>query len=195
MDFKDYIIGAEKTFSFRIKTLFPLDDAAMDLLEKALQKYRPTSISKPTKMMYQTNPLGFTGVAAAEVYMFDTILTVPVTATLLQFDLRAILGLNKDDGTIKAFSAQTDELEVTAEPQEKAKVALLTNEHYEEIEEADFNDYYGADYNKKFLEYVKKVDAERAAKARRGNLDPAHPITKWSDQPKGTPSVGDTEQK
>jgi hypothetical protein len=197
MKFKDYIANLEKVFKFQIKTLFPLDDDSMDLLEKALQKYRPQSVSAPKKTMFQTNPLGFTGVKCAEVFIIDVELTVPTTALMLQHDLREILHMHKDAKELKVFGEHSEELDeemnLTAETdEEKEKVCLMNNINYEEIKDEKFEDYYGDDYNKKFLEYVSKVEKERAAAKGRGNVDAKHPITKWEKQPK--PSADDTEQ-
>lgn len=199
MSFKKYLADTRKVFKFRIKALFPLEDACMDVLEKALQKYRPDSISSPIKTMYQTNPLGFTGAKNSEVWMTDVELTVPVTPTLLEYDLRTILGLHKDDEHLKVFGETQEELEKTAEPIDSESeagepCALLTDDHYEEVEEARFEDYYGGDYNTKFLEVLKKVEEERKTAAKAGNVDAAHPITKWASQPKAEPKDSDTEQ-
>jgi hypothetical protein len=200
MNFKHYLADVEKkTFKFQIKTLFPLTDEVMDLLEKALQKYRPAAMSKPKKTMMHSNPLGFTGVKMAEVFMFDVELTVPVTPLILQYDLRDILHLHKDAKELKVFGHGSEELgeEMTiGEDEEADKSALLTNENYEEVEEAKFEDNFGDSYNEKFLSYLKKVEAERAAATGRGaKVDSNHPITKWSDQPEGDVSDADTEQK
>ncbi len=194
MDFKKYLSATEKVFKFRIKTLFPLVEETMDLLEKALQKYRPVSITDPVKTMYQTNPLGFTGVKSGEVYITDVEITIPTTATLLQFDLRGILGLNKDDNRLMVFDDHAPEENIDNEPyhtvetDDRGKVtkkgALLNNEKFEEVTEASFDDYYGAEYNKKFLAYLKEVEAERKEKTKAGNLDAKHPITRWEKQPK-----------
>lgn len=197
MNFKQYLANVEKVFKFRIKTLFPLADETMDLLEKALLKYRPKSITDPVKTMYQTNPLGFTGVKCAEVFMTDVELTVPVTSELLQFDLRTILGLGKFDESLKVFS-EFDPVEAEKEKHEgedEKKPALLTQENFEEAEEAKFEDYYGADYNTKFLAYLKQVEQERKEKVKAGPVDAKHPITRWEKQPKLEPKASDTEPK
>lgn len=194
MNFKQYVANAEKVYKFRIKTLFPLEEEVMDLLEKALLKYRPKSITDPIKTMYQTNPLGFTGVKCAEVFMTDVELTVPVTSELLQFDLRTILGLGKFDEALKVFS-EFDPIESEEEKTDEKKPALLTQENYEEVEEAKFEDYYGGDYNSKFLAYIKEVEAERKVKAKAGPVDAKNPITRWESLPKLEPKKEDTEPK
>jgi hypothetical protein len=176
MNFKNYLSATEKVFGFRIKTLFPLEEAMMDLLEKALQKYRPTSITDPVKTMYQTNPLGFTGVKCGEVYMVDVEVTVPVTPDLLQYDLRSILGLGKLDERLKVFSEhdpveiENNKIHEEEEKEDAPKEALLTTPYSTETE-AKFEDYFGTDYNKKFLEYLKEVEAARKEKAKAGPKD------------------------
>lgn len=200
MNLRDYIANVEKTFKFQIKTLFPLEAPQMDLLEKALQKYRPSSISKPKKTMFQSNPLGFTGVKNSEVYIVNVELTVPVTELMLQFDLREVLHLGKDSKELMVFSEVGSELAETSEPMsdedadKKDKTALLSNDHYEEVEEASFDDNFGAAYNEKFLSYLKKVESERKVARRQGEVDAKHPITKWANQPKAEPSASDYTQ-
>ena len=199
MDFKQYLANAEKTFKFQIKTLFPLDNAVMDLLEKALQKYRPVSVSKPKKTMFHSNPLGFTGVKCAEVFIFDVELSVPVTATILEFDLHEILHLGKDSELLKVFGEHSSDLGASMEPlgsEDEKHAALLTNENYEEVEEAKFEDHFGDAYNARFKAYLKKVEGERAKEKGRGaKIDAKHPLTTWANQPDATPKDSDTEQK
>lgn len=200
MSLKQYLANVEKTFKFRIKTLFPLVDETMDLLEKALLKYRPKSITDPVKTMYQTNPLGFTGVKYGEVFMTDVELTVPVTAHILELDLRSMLGLGSSDANLRVFSendlAQQGIADAEKEEEDsEKKPALLTQEHFEEVEEAVFTDFYGDDYNKKFTAYLKQVEIERKEKAKAGPVDSLHPITRWEKQPKLEPKAEDTEPK
>lgn len=202
MNFRDYIANAEKTFKFQIKTLFPLGEDEMDLLEKALFKYRPVSVSKPKKTMFQSNPLGFTGAKNSEVFIVNVELTVPVTPLILQHDLRDQLHLHKDAKELKVFGEHSEELGEQMEPlgsgEEEAETtpALLTQEAYEEVEEAKFEDNFGDAYNAKFTAYLKKVEAERKKASGRGaEVDAKHPITKWADQPKAEPKDSDTEQK
>lgn len=201
MKFRDYIANAEKTYKFQIKTLFPLGEAEMDLLEKALFKYRPAAISKAKKTMFQSNPLGFTGSKNSEVFIVNVELTVPVTPLILQHDLRDQLHLHKDAKELKVFGEHSEELAVEMEPlgsgeeDAEATPALLTNENYEEVEEAKFEDSFGDAYNVKFLAYLKKVEDERKKERKAGDVDAKHPITKWADQPKAEPKDSDTEQK
>lgn len=177
MNFKNYLSATEKVFKFRIKALFPLSEDTMDLLEKALQKYRPISITDPVKAMYQTNPLGFTGAKFGEVYMLDVELTLPCIPYLLEYDLRTMLGLHKDDDTLKVFS-EHDPVEIEAEKmhedeehKDEPKEALLNQDEYSNKDQADFSDYFGNDYNKKFLEYLKEVETARKEKAKAGPVE------------------------
>lgn len=199
MNFKQYLLNAEKVFTFRIKTLFPLEDQVMDLLEKALQKYRPKSITDPVKTILQTNPLGFTGVSQAEVFMTDVELTVPTTSALLEFDLRTMLGLGKANESLRVFSdldpaekAVADAEE--AEKDQKETGPLLHNENYEEVEQAKFDDYFGGDYNARFLAVLKKAEEERKAKTKAGPTDPLNAHVRHADLPKSEPKEGSSSK-
>lgn len=181
MSFKEIYESMQKTYSFRIKSVCRLADEEMDVIERVIDKYRPSKISKLEKMMFQTSPLGFTGVQNVEVYYLDVELTVPAHAPTLAYDLRTAFGLAPNSPLIQVQGEDEDANEDNEEQIENNdKHALLTdptNSEYEVNKEESFGD----SYNKSFLAYVKKVEEERSAGM---NVDAPHPITKWEDQPK-----------
>ena len=93
MNLKEYLLRVEKSKKYRIKSIVEIGDDQMDVIEKVLIKYRPKTVARPKKLMYQTNPLGFTGVKNAEMYIIDIELTVPVAPQALEFELEERLGL------------------------------------------------------------------------------------------------------
>ncbi len=191
MSFKNYYEQVQQTFDFRIKSVGRIGDEEMDKMELVLDKYRPSKIGKPKKMMFQTTPLGFTGVKNVEVWFFDVTLTVPAHAPTLANDLRTTFGLSGNSGLIQvsdphADDAAADAAEEAAEDAEKPKEALLLDPDYKEAEDVDADEHFGDAYNKKFLSYVKEVEEKRELNKQ---VDAPHPITKWAEQPKDATKV------
>lgn len=190
MNFKNYYETVQKTFKFRIKSSYKLDDDSMDVIETVLDKYRPIKITKPKKMMFQTDPLGFTGIKNVEIYFFDIELTVPAASAILENDIRTSFGLSPDCDYIQVFSEHGDPMEEEEEDLDAAADvekagALLTQPEYPEADPVDSAEYFGDAYNKTFLAYVKEVEAKRDLNKK---IDAPHPITKWDKQPVGTSS-------
>lgn len=196
----DYLSDVEKTFKFRIKSIYEIDDDAMNVIEHALMKYRPSDISRPKKLMFQTVPLGFSGAKNVELFIVDVTTTVPVASIVMQSVLRNAFGLQEGDGAIQvigehdqfAANGQMDDEPVKEEDETaEDKTALLLDPEYKEAADINADDYFGDNYNKKFLSYVNKVAAEHISKKK---VDAPHPITKWESQPKPemSPNFNDT---
>jgi hypothetical protein len=194
MNFKNYYEKVQKTFKFRIKAVYKLDDESMDVIEKVLDKYRPSKVGQPKKMMFQTQPLGFVGAKNVELYFIDVELTVPANPAVLEYDLRSAFHISTQSDIIQVFPEHGDpmeEAEEAAEEQHEAEetTALLNQPDYPEAAEVDPNDHFGDAYNKRFLEYVKEVEKKRDLNKK---IDAPHPITKWEKQP--DPNSGDPKQ-
>lgn len=182
--FKEFYESIQRTYKFRIKSINRIDDDEMDVIERVIDKYRPSKISKVEKMMFQTMPLGFTGVHNAEVYYLDIELTVPAHAPTLAYDLRLAFGFYPNSPIIQVTGEDDDagaDHEEHIEKTAGASGALLTDPTNSEVETPDPKESFGDAYNRSFLEYIKKVEAEREIDV---PVDAPHPITKWEDQPK-----------
>jgi len=189
MSFKNYYESVQQTFNFRIKTIYALDDEGMDVIERVLEKYRPTKTTRPKKMMFQTHPLGFTGVKNVEVYFIDVELSVPATSAILNYDLRTAFGLHQDSEIITVCGENDDPIADQEEAREelaKDETPLLCQPNYEEIEQPNPEESFGDAYNKSFLAYVRKVEAERELNKK---VDAPHPITNWEKQPDPTADI------
>ena len=93
MNFKTYLDQVEKVYSYRIKTVAPLDDLALDRIERLIQKYDPIEMSAVKKTIHQRQPLDFIGIQNAEVYIVDIVLGLPVSSYILQQELKYVLNL------------------------------------------------------------------------------------------------------
>lgn len=191
MNFKNYYESMLRTFNFRIKSVGRLGDEEMDVIERVLDKYRPSKISQPKKMMFQTFPLGFAGVQNAEIYFTDIELTVPARSATLAYDLRQAFGLSGDSALIQVEGENDDAGEDNEDAIENNHTdePLLTQPDYPEAPKVDPEKHFGDAYNKSFLSYVRKVEEERALNA---PVDAPHPISKWAQQPSDPNSDIDT---
>ena len=171
MDFKNYVTAAEKQYRLRLKTVVVLDDDAMDAIEIAVAKYLPLELSSPKKTIMQTNPLGFTGIPAAEIYIVDMVFGLPVSADTIRNDVRMAL---KAPDTYVIVRYPNDAVEIEGErvyaaaeieASRKAKgqrygAILDTGVEFPEYEEPTA-ELFGDAYNATFLSYVNKVQKER----------------------------------
>lgn len=169
MNLKDYLNTVEKTYKFRVKSVFAIDDEQMDIIERVLHKYRPNEIGRPKKMMFQTTPLGFTGLKNVEVHYIDVVLTVPAVADILENDLREQLGLKSDHEGLVVMAENDPRMVVDAEPK-KVESKLLDPE-YKDAEEVKADEVSGDKYNKGLLKYFQKVADEREHNPGRVEVD------------------------
>jgi hypothetical protein len=184
MNFKEYYEAVQKTYKFRIKTIYEIDEDTMDVIETVINKYRPTDISRPKKMMFQTQPLGFTGVKNVEIHFVDVVLSVPATEYVLACDLRQSFGLDIASDLIQVSGDEEEPVE------EKEPTSLLLDPTMSEAPAVNAEEHFGDEYNKSFLAYVAKVEAEREHKKQ---IDAPHPITKWGQQPDPTADLDTTD--
>lgn len=202
MSLRQYIANAEKTYSYRIKTVVELNDDLMGRIERIILKYQPIDMSSPRKTMMQKTPLDFPTVPVAEVHMVDVELGLPASSAQLQMELVKALGLPEKFLVVRGdndpIEAQNNAIEAKIEMDEAnkdaEKGALLDLPNYEEAD-APGAALYGDDYNKRFLGYLNKVDTERREAMK---VDAPNSPFKWLDMPKNEieadsgPSVGET---
>jgi hypothetical protein len=191
MSFKQYIAETERSYNYRLKTIALLDDHAMDRIERIVMKYQPLDISRPRKTMMQKNPLDFTNIDAAEVWIVDFTLGLPASGYVLGEEIRHSLGLPEKHVIVRGAN---DPTEVESERilageeigEEAAKLGLkpsglLTDPTYSEVTPVE--NLYGKVHNEKFLDYLRTVQKEREEKSK---VEPESPLFKWMDMPKQT---------
>ncbi|RYD62543.1 MAG: hypothetical protein EOP83_14325 [Verrucomicrobiaceae bacterium] len=189
MNLRQYIANAEKTYSYRIKTVVPLSDDAMGRIERVILKYQPVDLSAPRKTMMQKNPLDFPTVGVAEVHIVDAEFGLPASPAQLQMELVKALGIPEKFLVVRGdndpMEHQSEEIVAKAEMDEAEKDAkpgsLLELPEYEEAEPVEGKDLYGDDYNKRFLGYLKTVADERREQTK---VDSPNAPFKWLDMPK-----------
>lgn len=194
MNFLDYYEAELTKKTFRIKAAGRLGDDELDVIERVLSKYRPDSISTPKKMIFQTFPLGFTGVKNVEVWYVDAVLTVPAHAPILEYDLKQAFGLVTSSPLLKVEVEGENPIEHQEETLSQEHDALLLDNEYSEAEDINPNDLVGEEYKSKLLDYIQDIENDRDYKK---EIDAPHPITKWAKQPKAelSPNYNDLLDK
>jgi len=169
MSIQTYIAEAEATrrYSFRLKTVVPMDDAAVGAVERTLAKYMPHSVSRAKKTPIQAEPLDFRGIQNAEVWIIDFVLCMPGSAYVLQQDIRNALNIpdkyiiirnvmepgeqeSRKIAALAEIDAEAEKLGLRAAP-------LLGDEESDDAK----NELYGDAYNRGFLGFLRKVQTER----------------------------------
>jgi len=189
MSLKQYIAETERTYTYRLKTIVPLDDYAMDRIERICMKYQPLDISRPRKTLLQKNPLDFTNIDAGEVWIVDLEFGLPASGYVLGQEVRHALGVPENHVIVRGSNdpteVESERLNAADEIGEEAKEkglkpsGLLTDPTYSEVTPAA--DLYGKVHNEKFLDYLRTVQKEREEKSK---VDAPNPLFKWMDMPK-----------
>ena len=171
--FQDYISANHREYHIRIKTVSPLDDEAMEYIERVLQKYVPIDITAPIKTIMQKHPLDFQDIRNAEVWIVDVVTELPASAYVLQQELKLALALPEKYIVVRAandpLEVETQRINANAEIDMEAMEQglspasrLSTHESYDDDELAELDQpAYGDEYNKRFLEVLAQVAEER----------------------------------
>lgn len=170
MELKQYISESEKQYRLRLKTIVPLDDSVMDKIENYLTRYRPLSVSRPSKTIMQRVPLDFPNVPAAEVYIVDMAFSLPAAPHVVRADLRKLLDAPENFVFVRNVNEpgeiETERLNAIADIEAEAErrgltlASLLDDDEYSEADH-EHQGLYGTDYNEALLNYLSTVEQER----------------------------------
>lgn len=174
MQFHQYLTEAEKQYHLRLKTVVPLDDAAMDRIEMAVAKYLPVFISRAKKTIIQRQPMEFPNIQNAEIYYVDMTLMLPAAPPVIRDDIRKALSApdeyvfvrnqrSQGELEIERINAFAD-IEAEAVARGLNPAAVLNDPDFNEAETTDNAALYGNAYNAAFLGYLGTVQKERATK-------------------------------
>ena len=175
MRLQQYLAESEKQYHLRLKTIVPLDDAAMDRIEMSVAKYLPLSIAPAKKTILQRQPLEFPDIQNAEVYIVDMVFGMPAAPHVIRDDVRKALNV-PDNQIFVRNQHEPNELEMAqlnaiAEIETEAAikglqpVATLQDQDYNEADSAFHADQFGNAYNAAFLSYLRTVQQERQTQA------------------------------
>lgn len=190
MKIKNYILESEKQYRLRLKTVVPLDDEAMDAVELAVMKYQPLEISRPRKTILQANPMDFTNVLAAEVYIVDMVFALPVSSNVMREDIRKALNapevfvvVRYDNEAPEIEGERKDAMNKLETERNKKGLeysALLdTGNSYPEFTPPKVEDFFGDEYNGRLTAYLAQVRKERE----KSQFKAANAPFSWMDIP------------
>lgn len=181
MQFKDFLTESfQKEYAFRVKFAADCNNEHLDSIEKCLQKYNVMSVAPWKRTPIQENPVEFVrakGIkCVSEVCSTDIVLKYPANPRILEVWLGVNLGIDCDRvlvyGVNEPRRLEADNAQERTEynldrDADMEKAALATSEdgfeHYEmQNEDLDFA-VFGEDYNKKFLDELQKIKAEKGA--------------------------------
>lgn len=172
--FIEHLLESDREYKYRIKTVIEFDDEAMERLERLVQKYELRDMFAPKKTIIQDHPLDFPDVNHSSVMIIDIITGVPVSAYILQQEIRENLQIPEKYIIVRS---ENDPLEVEtarmlaikdmkdeAEKKGLERDALLStsNVYPEDVDSVPGEEVFGDVYNKRFLDTLAQISATRS---------------------------------
>jgi hypothetical protein len=154
-NFYQYLAESTREFSYKIRTVFPLDEVAMLKVNRILARYSPISIIQNRTLLH-TDPVDFPSVAMAEVYILDILTAIPASSMILQDELRGALNIPAEYIVVRGINEPL-ELEVELMNSPLPDSPLLGTDYPASDEPQAFGD----EYNQRLLDYLAKVAATR----------------------------------
>lgn len=181
--FKEYLTESKKTYSFRVKVAGDVTEEQEGHLKSMLDRFSVAEFKKVGKTPIQSLPLDFPQVKNCEVSIYEVTLDYPTTSFELTEYIANNLQVSKQRLIVRSPNEPLEEYQAAKEAREGA---LLDDPNYSEAQNANFDDYYGAKYNTKFL---KDLDATlKEQQKARGEERPSgeHAVL---EEPKSSQSV------
>lgn len=164
----------KKEYAYRVKFAHDCTNEHMDQLENCLQKYSLVSVAPFKRTPIQENPVEFVrakGVKCiSEVCSTDIVLKYPANPRILEVWLAVNTGVNVDrvlcydikDPRLAQSEQAAERLVDDVDREVDMEDALLAEDEYAD-ETVEHDDFYGEGYNKKFLDELAKIKAEKGA--------------------------------
>lgn len=157
--FKKYLAESYKEYNYRIKSILPLTDQAMDMIESVLRKYDLKDITNPRKTPLQEHPLEFYNERNKEVYIVDVTLGMPMSSYVLHAELKEALNTYESSIVVRS---ENDPIEIQTQMEKEKEgkeyeTKLSTESDYHDSEQIKEEPAYGDDYNQKFLSRIAKA--------------------------------------
>lgn len=181
--FKQRLLEAHREFHYRLKTVVDLTDERMEDVERLLHRYHLVKMGAIHKLDGDLDTLEFSDVENADISYLDFVIGVPVSAYILQQEMRSILNVpekfvvvRSDNEAVEVDSARIQLLQtldkVAAEAGHyRAGSLLSTDREYLEQEQPLVKDAFGDTYNKRFLNLLSKVSSTRAPETYQAHSD------------------------
>jgi len=179
MELKDHLTESfSKEYGYRVKIAADCGAEQMDALESCLQKYNLVSAAPWKRTPIEENPMEFVKAkgtcVTSEVCATDIVVKYPVNERILEVWLAVNMGLPHERVLVygvkepRRLEADINAERVAADKDRNVteEDAVLNNEdqaHYEmQNEDLDFATF-GEDYNKKFLDTLQQIKADKGA--------------------------------
>lgn len=171
--FKELLNESQKNFSYRLKTVVNMDDEKMEDMERLLKRYKLLDIGSVHKISAKDDSLEFRDIENADVYFVDFMIGVPMSAYVLQQELRAVLNLPEKFLVVRAdneaIEVESMKNQLLRTLDQKAKQEgytergslLSTDRFYLDAEQPLTDSAYGDKYNTKFLNLLQKIAITR----------------------------------
>lgn len=171
--FKQRLMEAHREFHYRLKTVVDLTDERMEDVERLLHRYHLVKMGAINKLDGDLDTLEFSDVENADISYLDFAIGVPVSAYILQQEMRSVLNVPEkfvvvrgDNEAVEVDSARIQLLQtldkVAAQAGHTHAGSLLsTDREYLEQEQPLVKDAFGDEYNKRFLNLLSKVASNR----------------------------------
>jgi hypothetical protein len=173
--FRDYLEESQKTYNYTLRMALEPSDDHMDRIEKILACWNLQDIHSPEPVDPSTS-LEFTDVPQEKVCAIRFSLGVPVSSSVLQQDLRTALNTSERQLVVRGLNEPVeiednrrsllhDLAQLGLRNQDQMPASLLsTDRNYLDVEQPLVRDVYGDSYNRRFLEYLADVAAQRLSR-------------------------------
>ena len=182
-NFKEYLSESytAKKHDFRVKVAGEFTTEQEAKLKTMMDRFQVDKFKKVGTTPIQTLPLDFPHVKNCEVHIYEVTVDYPTTQQELSEYLTQGLLVSKQNLVVRRPGEPSEEYQT---PVEKREGALLNIPDYKEVENANFEDYYGSKYNSGFVKELN--DILKLQRKARGEEIPMETAAKFST---------DTEEK
>lgn len=193
MNLKRYLSAVERQYRYRIKTVAPVDDTAMDRIEQCIAKYRPISIDGPKKTPIQRTPLDFHDIQNREVWIIEVVLTLPASPYVLIQDIRNALNIPEryvvvqGEGDMLDIAGQTkaaiEDIEAEALKRGLKPASAMMGSDYPEADHDAGTDLAGPGRTSRLLGYLAAIRDKEAKETVATGI----PLFSWLPKAEGVP--------
>jgi hypothetical protein len=176
-NFKEYLqeSALQKKYEFRVKVAGEVSKDQEDKLKTMLERFQVNAFKKVGTTPIQELPLDFPQVKNCEVNIYEVSLDYPTTQQELTEYLSTGLEVSKQRLVVRRPGEPSEEYQ-NIEP--KREGALLNDSEYKEAPNANFEDFYGSNYNSGFVKELN--DLLKLERKARGEQIPTEGAAKFN---------------
>lgn len=176
-NFKEYLQESvlQKKYEFRVKVAGKVSKDQEDKLKTMLERFQVNAFKKVGTTPIQELPLDFPQVKNCEVNIYEVSLDYPTTQQELTEYLSTGLEVSKQRLVVRRPGEPSEEYQ-NIEP--KREGALLNDSEYKEAPNANFEDFYGSNYNSGFVKELN--DLLKLERKARGEQIPTEGAAKFN---------------